>query len=80
MSRTHIALAVALAVSFGVTKPTTSPIREVPLSKSDILIAENASGQGSARGLQIGFQDHRERLLPKVNRGAGQSVWPSDGT
>lgn len=49
MSRTHIALAIALAVSFGVTKPTLSPIREVPLSKSDILIADNTRDQGSAK-------------------------------
>jgi hypothetical protein len=49
MSRTHIALAIALAVSFGVTKPTISPIREVPLSKSDILVAGNTNDQGSAK-------------------------------
>ena len=49
MSRTHIALAIALAVSLGVTKPTLSPIREVPLSKSDILVADNTSDQGSAK-------------------------------
>ena len=49
MSRTHIALAIALAVSFGVTKPTLSPIREVPLSKSDILVADNTTDQGSAK-------------------------------
>lgn len=49
MTRTHIALAVALAVSFGVIRPTLSPIREVPLSKSDILIADNTSEQGSAK-------------------------------
>ena len=49
MSRTHIALAIALAVSFGVMKPTISPIREVPLSKSDILVANNTSEQGSAK-------------------------------
>ena len=47
MSRTHIAL--ALAVSFGVTKPTLSPIKEVPLSKSDILVADNTGDQGSAK-------------------------------
>ena len=47
MSRTHIAL--ALAVSFGVTKPTLSPIKEVPLSKSDILVAGNTSDQGPAK-------------------------------
>lgn len=49
MSRTHIALAIALAVWFGVMKPTISPVREVPLSKSDILVADNTSGQGSAK-------------------------------
>jgi hypothetical protein len=49
MSRTHIALAIALAVSFGVMKPTISPVREVPLSKSDILVADNTRGQGSAK-------------------------------
>ena len=49
MTRTHIALAVALAVSFGVIRPTLSPIREVPLSKSDILIADNTSEQGLPR-------------------------------
>lgn len=48
MSRTHIALAIALAVSFGVMKPTISPVREVPLSKS-VLVADNTSGQGSAK-------------------------------
>jgi hypothetical protein len=47
MPRTYLALAVALAVSFGVVKPTMSPIREVPLSKSDILLADNTSEQGS---------------------------------
>lgn len=49
MSGSHIALALALAISFGVAKPTLSPLREVPLSKSDILIADNANGQGSAK-------------------------------
>jgi len=49
MSQTHIAFALALAVSFGVVKPTLSPIKEVPLSNSDILIADNASGHGSAK-------------------------------
>jgi hypothetical protein len=49
MSRTHIAVAVALAVSFGVIRPTLSPIREVPLSKSDILVADNTSEQSSAK-------------------------------
>ncbi len=49
MSRTHVALAVAIAVSFGVIRPTLSPIGEVPLSKSDILIVDNSSGQGSAK-------------------------------
>jgi hypothetical protein len=35
MSGTHTALAIAIAVSFGVIRPTLSPLREVPLSKSD---------------------------------------------
>ena len=49
MSPTHTALAVAIAVSFGVIRPTLSPIKEVPLSKSDILIVDNSSEQGSAK-------------------------------
>jgi hypothetical protein len=48
MSATHTALAVAIAVSLGIIKPTLSPIREEPLAKSDILIVDN-SEQGSAK-------------------------------
>jgi hypothetical protein len=42
-------LAIAIAVSFGVIRPTLSPLREVPLSKSDILIVDNTNEQGSAK-------------------------------
>ena len=68
MSRTHFALALALAVSFGVVKPTLSPIREVPLSKSDILLADDKSGQVSAKMRQGSASSSQESQTP--NRGA----------
>jgi hypothetical protein len=64
MSRAHIALALALAVTFGVTKPTLSPLREVPLSKSDILLADNTSGQESAKMGQGAASSGQESQAP----------------
>jgi hypothetical protein len=44
MTRSHVTLAIAVAVSLGIVRPDATPTREIPLSKSDIIIAADETG------------------------------------
>lgn len=53
MTQSKVVFALAAAVSFGIIQPANTPTeREVPLSKSDIVIAdkgETTGGEGSTK-------------------------------
>ena len=44
VTRSHVTLAIAIAVSLGIVRPDAPPTREIPLSKSDIVIAADDHG------------------------------------
>ena len=47
--QSKLTFAIAMALSLGLIHPSPTPVKETPLSKSDVIIAEDTSGQDSAR-------------------------------
>lgn len=48
-TQSKLTFAIAMALSLGLIHSSPTPVKETPLSKSDIVIAEDTSGQDSAR-------------------------------